>query len=195
MFGVDPESGTAAEWAAQEAFYLRGDTIDEMGGAGFELCAGTPTDEMTADLVAPGFVRQVRLPAIEPRIDPGFAITGLPAYLVVENQDDFLYSTDIPGWGTLAADFRLERVEVDWGDGTDPQIYTDGRRGAPYDGPAGLQISHDYRNVDTDNQVEVTTTWSAEWSLAGASGTVAGMSTTTDLELPIREYRAVRVAP
>lgn len=54
--------------------------------------------------MAPGFVRRGRLPQVEPRIDPGFAITGMPAYLVVENQDDFTPATGWSSTWTLAGE-------------------------------------------------------------------------------------------
>jgi hypothetical protein len=109
-----------------------------------------------------------------PRIPPGYAITGKPAYLMTNGTIDpapFIENTPL-GALTVTA---TGSYEVDWGDGTSPTW------NGPYDfegqpWPNG-QIVHTYDNVGTYTVV-VVENWTATWTLAGARGQLGGLHTT-----------------
>jgi hypothetical protein len=143
--------------------------------------------------VAQAFIRTLGIPAPEPRIDPGWALTGMPSYLEIMGQDGFSHVEEIDGFGRLEVTFEPTYFEVDWGDGTVEYI-DDGRTGAPYDGPEHEQISHTYSDVREDNVVQVTARWHARWELAGFSGVVGGLETSEDFPLEVREMQSVRTS-
>ena len=195
---VEPNSETAIEWERQTLQMTADPRLD---GAADRWCdAAAAAAAPTPTLQATGFVRQIPLPQPQLAIDPGFALTGMPAYLVIGNQLGFTVTEDLEGWGPMQVDFTPTSFEVDWGDGTVENI-SDGRTGVRWNGPEAQQISHVYvdsdrhRGLAGDNVVTVTSTWSADWSVAGFTGTVTGMIIDETFELPVREYRAVRGNP
>jgi hypothetical protein len=143
--------------------------------------------------IAQAFVRSLGIPAPEPRIDPGWALTGMPAYLEIRGQEAFTHEEQIPGFGQLQVSFEPTYFEIDWGDGT-TRVVDDGRTGAPYDGPESQQISHTYAYVDGGNVVRVDARWHATWRLAGFSGVVGGLQTSEEFSLEVREMQSVRTS-
>jgi hypothetical protein len=143
--------------------------------------------------IAQAFVRSLGIPAPEPRIDPGWALTGMPAYLEIHGQEAFTHDEQIPGFGQLRVSFEPTYFEIDWGDGT-TRVVDDGRTGAPYDGPESQQISHTYADVDGGNVVRVDARWHATWRLAGFSGVVGGLQTSEEFPLEVREMQSVRTS-
>ena len=139
------------------------------------------------------FVRSIPLPQPAITIDPGYALTGMPAYLEIHDQDAFTTAGAIPGFGGLTASLEPVAFIVDWGDGT-VEVVADGRTGAPWDGPEEQQISHVYIHADDAAQVTVVARWSANWQVGGFSGTVDDLQVTAVLELPIEARQSVRVA-
>jgi hypothetical protein len=192
---VEPNSMVAAQWEMQTLQMMADARLD--GVVNFWCDAAAAEAMQTPNVLANGFVRRIPLPEPELEIDPGFALTGMPAYLVIGNQDGFTVIEALAGWGAMQVTFTPDAFEVDWGDGTVEQI-TDGRTGVSWNGPAAQQISHVYadsdrhRGVDGNTVVTVSSTWSAEWSVAGFAGTVNGMVIDEAFDLPVREYRAVR---
>lgn len=186
---VPPDSPLSLEWELRTTVM-----VDEAlaGGSAQGLCrpedAPAPT---TPTLAANDFVRRLPLPEPQLRIDPGFALTGLPAYLVIEDQTTFTVTEDLAGWGSMRVDFQPLRFEVDWGDGTEETV-ADGRTGAAHDGDPAQQITHTYRWSDPDTAVTVRSDWQAQWEVGGFSGTVDGLTIDAVLDLPVREYRSVR---
>jgi hypothetical protein len=186
---VPPNSPLAIEWDLR--------TIDmtndpRVAGAADPMCQPAPASVAASPAAAAdGFVRRIPLPEPQLRIDPGFALTGLPAFLVIDDQRAFTVNEDLAGWGMMSVQFRPTRFVIDWGDGTMETI-ADGRTGAPYGGDASQQISHIYRWSDGSIRVRVRSDWQAGWQVGGFSGTVDGLVTDATLDLPVREYRAVR---
>lgn len=137
------------------------------------------------------FVRSIALPRPELWVAPGFAVTGMEAYLEVDGQDPFEVTTTIDGFGGLEVELSPTVLLVDWGDGVSERV-DDGRRGAPWDGPEHEQIEHLYLHPDEDLRLEVTARWMARWSVGAFSGVVDDLATTETLELPVQTHRALR---
>lgn len=189
---VDPNSQMGISWEIQAMQMFSDPRLD---GVDERLCQPEILEELQSPAVrADRFVRNFPIPAPQLTIDPGHALTGLPTYVVIGGQDDFTVTDTLGAFGTITVDFRVTSVEVDWGNG-DVSVYDDGRRGVPYDGPAGQQISTTYQFADPESVVGVTVRWAADWRVAGFSDTTGGMFTSSDIELPVYEYRAVRVRP
>lgn len=120
------------------------------------------------------FWEQVQLPAPSPTIAPGFAVTGKTAFLESGARPTASYQRETP-LGTLVIEATAE-LWVDWGDGTGVQ--------GPYstlgDPWPGGEITNVYRSAGTVD-VTVTQQWTARWALAGASGTLGGLTTTATI--------------
>lgn len=140
-----------------------------------------------------------QLPRPRPSIPPGYALTGMPAYLVTGDDHVLTYDADHsvqvgPFWFELGIT-ATGRTIVDWGDGSEPVVAHE--PGRPY--PDG-RVHHTYRDR---GRVEVTTTddWTVMFTAtepSGATLTDTIGATLTDVVLddfPVQTYRAVRVAP
>ena len=128
----------------------------------------------------------VRLPRPRPSIDPGYAVTGMKAYLETGNSTAHSFEpiNTVLGPLTITAS---STYTVDWGDG---------ESSGPYDTSGGKypdgRITHVYRHARTVDIV-VTQNWTAQWSLAGQSGTIGGLSSSGTLaDFVVREVQAVR---
>ena len=140
------------------------------------------------------FVRTIELPAPELWVAPGYALTGMPAFLQIEQQEPFEVDGTIVGFGGLEVVLAPQAFEVDWGDGT-VEVIDDGRTGAAWDGPVAEQISHTYVDTDEGSVVRVEAGWQAVWRVGGFSGVVDDLQVVGELDLPVQTRRAVRVAP
>jgi hypothetical protein len=175
---ADAASAAAAD-AAQEQRWLG------LLGAGYPLCPGVTAPAGNPAGLAIAFWGEVPLPVPAPRIAPGYAITGKPAYLETGGvlARDFARETPL-GPITLGASGRLW---VDWGDGTHDGPFD--VPGAPW--PAGT-ISHTYTNTGAFDVV-VTEQWGATWQLAGQGGQLGGLHTEGRISrFPVTEVQAVR---
>ncbi len=175
------EAAAAAERGAEERW-------QQLSGT-YPLCPGVtraarPTAPTAGDL-ATTFWGEIPLPKPEPRIEPGYAITGKRAFLETGGVVHQPFTRDTPlGTLTLAA---TGRFTVDWGDGTvtGPHDFV----GEPW--PDG-RITHVYERTATVT-VTVTEEWTATWQLAGQSGTLDALRTEAVIaEFPIHEIQAVR---
>ena len=166
-----------------------------LSGVEFRWCSAS-WQSVVADPspIARGFVRSIQLPAPELWVAPGWALTGMDAYLEIGAQEGFVVASPIEGFGSLEVSLQPSRMEVDWGDGTVDQV-DDGRLGAPFDGPADEQISHVYLDADAASQVTVDVRWEAAWQVAGFSGVVDDLQISATLDLPVETRRAVRTTP
>lgn len=153
-------------------------------------CPATPTVPARIDpqLLAQNFWKTIALPVPKPQIPPGYAITGMPAYLVTN-------STTAPAPYVFATPLGQLRIDasgsyfVNWGDLRSP-----GWSGPfPFEGepyPNG-KISHTYDDVGTVTIV-VREAWTATWHLGTATGSLAGLATTATIpNYPIRQEQAV----
>lgn len=133
---------------------------------------------------AVSFWEEIPLPAPDPSIAPGRAITGLAAFLETNGATDASFSLFTP-LGLLEIGAR-GAYEVDWGDGT---------RSGPFDfegdpWPDGA-ITHTYQLVGSYD-VEVTQAWVADWKIGAESGVLTGLSTTGRIEdFPVGQVQAV----
>jgi hypothetical protein len=135
--------------------------------------------------VAEQFWGEIPLPKPQPRIAPGYAITGKRAYLETNGVLAQPFSRETP-LGTLTLEAK-GTYTVDWGDGTTTGPHD--LEGAAW--PDG-GISHVYAHRGTVT-VTVTEAWEATWRLAGQSGTLTGLSTNAAItDFPIQEVQAVR---
>ncbi|MGH9054658.1 MAG: hypothetical protein ACRDYY_02125 [Acidimicrobiales bacterium] len=127
--------------------------------------------------LAVAFWKTIALPVPSPSVPPGYAITGMPSYLVTAGTTDPApYRQDTPlGALTLTAHGSYM---VDWGDAPTPEWQGPyPAEGEPW--PAG-KIVHTYDFVGT-YIVTVVENWTATWTLGGASGTLAGLETTATI--------------
>ena len=166
-----------------------------LSGVEYRWCSAS-SQSVVADpsAVARSFVRSIQLPEPELWVAPGWALTGMDAYLEIGGQHGFEVTSPIEGFGSMEVSLRHSQVEVDWGDGTVDQV-DDGRLGAPFDGPADEQISHVYLDADAASQVTVDVRWEAAWQVAGFSGVVDDLQISATLDLPVETRRAVRTTP
>jgi hypothetical protein len=175
-----PDQGSAqVADAAQEQRWLA------LIGAGYGLCPGAVAPAPSPAALALQFWGEVPLPVPAPRIAPGSAITGLPAYLETGGvvAKDFARDTPLGPIGIGAHG----RFSVDWGDGTHDGPFD--VAGGPW--PGGT-ITHTYTRTGAYDVV-VTERWTAAWQLAGQGGPLGGLQTVGRISrFPVTEVQAVR---
>lgn len=187
MLGDPRLSGAVEPFCNEAAFASNADGLSFASNNGARG-NGDPTDHVRR------FLQTVSLPDPEFTIAPGYAVTGMPAYLEIHGQHRASITRDLEGFGTLAVMLSVAGFQVDWGDGT-IAIVDDGRTGAPYDGSPAEQISHEYLFPDPDGIVTVTTRWVATWQLGDFHGAVTDLRSAARLALPVRTLVSVRTGP
>ena len=122
----------------------------------------------------------------QPRIAPGYMLAGKLGYLETGARmlDRFEHPTAL---GLLVINTRGQ-IYVDWGD--------DSGVSGPYTSPGRAwpdgTITHSWRNAGRYDIV-VTQRWTATWDLAGATGTLGGLTTEGRLDdFEVRQLQAVR---
>ena len=138
--------------------------------ATYQPCAARPRSASSPEAAwAERFWQEVPLPSPRPRIAPGWAITGMPAYLETNGATTHRFVRDTP-FGPMDITASGSYL-VDWGDGTTtgPHSY----EGRPW--PEG-RISHVYTWVG-HYDVVVTERWSAEWRIGSETGTLSQLTT------------------
>jgi hypothetical protein len=126
------------------------------------------------------------LPVANPYIAPGYAVTGLPAYLEVGAPVSYDTSISVMGisvrvWGE--ADYLVE-----WE--SSRTVLYERDNGGPY--PHG-NIRHTYATVANPQTIQVTGMWTVNWSARGQ--TVSGIPLQVGpvtYELPVEQWQAVR---
>ncbi|MPZ71914.1 MAG: hypothetical protein GEU74_01575 [Nitriliruptorales bacterium] len=145
-----------------------------------------PPPPVTPQEIVERTIVNVRLPNPRPNIDPGYAITGMRAYLETGNRSTHRFNPIATVLGPLSITARSTYI-VDWGDATitGPHATTGGKY------PDGT-ITHVYQDSQLLDVV-VTQHWTAHWSLAGHSGTIGGLRSSGALgDFAVREVQAVR---
>lgn len=180
---VGPDEANSALTAQAEQLYLRSlaTTPACPGPAGLPVIASSPVIE------AARFWQDMDLPALTPRIEPGRAVVGLPAYLETGGRPSVTDGGATPfGALTITA---TRAVDVDWDDGV-------GSTTGPHAGIGGPHPDGDITWVYARSgarDVSVTQTWTATWSIGGSGGTFSGRGTTSTLfGFPVEEIQAVR---
>jgi hypothetical protein len=149
---------------------------------------GCPSLQPTPRAVAWSFVRAAAPPRSEPAIAPGYAITGKKAYLETHGKtsDPRTFDTVL---GPLTITFDAVNYTIDWGDASGLDRGPFPLPGQPF--PDG-KATHTYtsaRPVD----VVMKTAWSANWSVAGESGRLDGLTRTERIDaFDVRQLQAVR---
>lgn len=136
------------------------------------------------------------LPAADPTISGGYAITGLRSWLELGRESSLTttHELDLGGRPITATITATAIAAVDWGDGT---VTTHTSRGGGYhDGEPGPDdITHTYRDSADSNRLTVTDTWDVTISFPGQPIPDITLSWTADpttLTFPIREVRSTR---
>ncbi|MHB8465024.1 MAG: hypothetical protein ACYDH6_18465 [Acidimicrobiales bacterium] len=134
----------------------------------------------TPSQLASQWAETARLPRPTLAVAPGYAVTGLTAYLEIAAAST---------WTTTFAntiDVACTRTgfDVDWGDGSPVEQTTS--TGGPY--PAG-DVTHAYQEATPALVVTVAEHWVCQWSGGGGRGTLRGLSSTTTLDLEVREIQ------
>ncbi|HEX7167975.1 MAG TPA: hypothetical protein VF230_13440 [Acidimicrobiales bacterium] len=153
----------------------------------YDPCPGVQRPPASPRAIAREVVEEFLPPPPRPEIDPGYAITGKPAYLETngnltptpERRPTPLGDIDVTFTGTY---------RIDWGDGT--PIETHPTEGAPW--PAGT-IAHTYTNTGTYDVV-VSIAWTATWRIADTTGIITDNLTSTAIidNFDVRQLQAVR---
>ena len=179
----DGEGGTTQCWTIEtgggQTLAEARDMLDSFDGNGtlFDACPAGQRGPTLAERVQAQFERWSPTP-VQTEIAPGYAITGLKAFLVIDDPN--------PGSISLVGESIELRKEyrVRWGDGKEQ---TTDSTGVPYPGGDG-EIVHLYQHakaVTVEVDVVVTGTWNGR-----TLGTLAPVTSTMDL--PVREVQAVR---
>lgn len=176
---------------AQENVYFPG--IDENDA--YADCPSDPFQELPEELIEHA-VRRVavaQLPRPELSIPPGYALAGLPAYLVTNHSLELGPVSRTLDLGTASPTVTFTAVgtsTVDWGDGTVTEHTV---AGAPY--PGG-QVVHTYADRGPVT-VQIVDRWTVTYDVGGRlSGVLfATLDPVTIEDFAVREYRAVRVSP
>ncbi len=176
-------SQQAASWQ-QMAMRMTGD--QRLEGVEDAFCEGAQRDDPVGEALR--FVRSIPLPEPDPSVPPGRLLTGLEGYLLIDGQQTFEESTDIDGFGTLSVELAPVEHRIDWGDGSELTVTTE--TGVAYPGGEG-EITHVYTEVGQP-VIQVTSSWQADWSVGGFSGTVTGLEVTDELPFEVEQVQAVR---
>jgi hypothetical protein len=150
-----------------------------------ELCEDQPDDPgLPAQLVLE--VIETRLPFPEPSIAPGWALTGMPAYLEVGAPATFSDTVDGDALPVTIEFDATATYRVAWGDG---HVSEHASSGGPW--PEG-DIVHTYADA-LDRTVVVTPVWSVTASGAGQTFSFPEVELVgSEFELPVREMQSVR---
>ncbi|MFP5319205.1 MAG: hypothetical protein ACLGI2_13065, partial [Acidimicrobiia bacterium] len=150
-------------------------------------CPERPGEAISPRTIAVRHWEEIPLPKPNPRIAPGWGITGKLAYLETNGTTTYTHTSPTP-LGELRIVAR-GRYEVAWGDGEESGPYS--REGGPW--PDGT-ITHDYLWAGTYD-VEVTERWTATWQIGSARGVLHELETSGRIDdFVVREIQAVVVS-
>jgi hypothetical protein len=128
---------------------------------------------------------QRQLPQPQLTVQPGYAVTGLTAYLQIGTPDNLAFT--FPGFhNAVSVVCSWDHFDVNWGDGTDdPDVRS---TGGPY--PDG-DVTHVYQQASASDDLHVVEYWSCPWhdQLGGAG--VLQLQTANDLFLEVREVQTL----
>jgi hypothetical protein len=149
-------------------------------------CPGAATPPPpTAAQITQQWAKSAHLPPPVLTIRPGYAVTGLTAYLEI--------AAHTPWTTTFADPIRLDTItascsdtefDVDWGDGAHTATASPG---GAY--PSG-DVTHVYQQASAHITLGVTEQWSCAWSdQVGDAGTIVGLASASSLALEVREIQ------
>lgn len=148
-------------------------------------CPTTGPPPLTAAQVAQQWSKTAHLPPPGITVAPGYAVTGLTAYLQIAAHSPWAAAFADPiRADTISVSCTGTGFDVDWGDGTRTSTTSPG---GPY--PTG-DVTHAYQQASTGAPLGVTEHWSCAWSdQVGDAGTIAGLASAGHLPLEIREIQ------
>ena len=154
--------------------------------AHYPLCERTSVPAISPAFVARRFVEELDLPRPQPHIAPGYAVTGMLAFLETRGNlrpAPFTATTPLGSIEVTAVAHYL----VDWGDGTPKQRF--GFEGAPW--PGG-RVTHTYTHAGAYDVV-VAKTWTAAWRVGSTEGSFTDLATEGRIDdFEVRQIQAVR---
>jgi len=154
-------------------------------------CPGTvvppPLPPSAADVVL-AWSQTAILPDPVLVVPPGYAVTGLPAYLEIQTPTPWTVNIPDPIWtDTIAVGCVHVAFDVDWGDDSPPLHTTS--LGGPF--PDG-DVSHAYQTAGTGRTLSVTEQWRCQWSdPLGHQGVIDDLHSTGRLPLEVREIQSL----
>jgi len=139
----------------------------------------------TAAQIAQQWAKSAQLPVPGLTVRPGYAITGLTAYLEIAAHTPWTTSfADSVRLDTITANCAATGFDVDWGDGQHTPTTS---IGGPY--PTG-DVTHVYQQATVAAPLTVTEHWSCTWAdQVGDAGTINGLASTGALALEVREIQ------
>lgn len=153
-------------------------------------CSGAPAPQpIPGSTIATQWVSQATLPAPTLSVNPGYAVTGLTAYLQIEPNSPYttIFSPPGPVPNAIHITCTTSSYDVDWGDGG-PITHTTST-GGPY--PNG-DVTHVYQTASARDDLTVTSHWGCNWTdNFGAAGTIPDLHSTGRLPLEVREIQSV----
>ena len=149
---------------------------------------GTPAPPPpTAADIAASWSQSATLPNPRLRIRPGYAVTGLTAYLEIGTPSPWTVTIPDPVRNdAITVSCGPTTFDVNWGDGSPVEQTTS--TGGPY--PNG-DVTHDYQQAAPSYTVTVTEHWACRWSdPQGNGGTLTGLRSAGRLPLEVREIQS-----
>jgi hypothetical protein len=149
-------------------------------------CPVEPGEEIPPVVLREAVQRTIRddLPRPELEVPPGYALTGMPAYLVTNHQLEYGPVTHAVDLGVAVLDVTVTGsgvTHVDWGDGTEATYHSPG---TPW--PDG-EIVHTYRDAQTV-AITVTDTWQVTYRVPAL-----GIEDSIEAPLPARTLESFEV--
>lgn len=192
------QSAIRNAWSSIDYVYSN---IPELSGTRpTEDCPNDPGVDLPPPMVRDAVRQTVTdlLPRPEPSVPPGYALTGMPAYLVTDHALDYGPAEHPVDLGIMELTVRVEGTgtsTVDWGDGSEPQTYDE--TGLPYpDG--GVKYTYADRGEAT---ITVTDSWRLTFDVYRNGNVIISDIVEFQLNpvaleepLEIRELRSVRTS-
>ena len=148
--------------------------------------APAPPPPTAADIAA-SWSQSATLPNPRLRIRPGYAVTGLTAYLEIGTPSPWTVTIPDPVRNdAITVSCGPTTFDVNWGDGSPVEQTTS--TGGPY--PNG-DVTHVYQQAAPSYTVAVTEHWACRWSdPQGNGGTLTGLRSAGRLPLEVREIQS-----
>jgi hypothetical protein len=184
---VDPADREGFVSNAETGYLAMFGGLPELQGHNpFLECPVDPTETIPPVVLREAITRTIRddMPRPTLEVPPGYALTGMPAYLVTNHQLEYGPVTHTVDLGVAVLDVTVTATgstNVDWGDGT---VATYHSPGTPW--PNG-QVVHTYRDAGTVD-IHVTDTWQVTYRVPAL-----GIEDTLEAPLPPRSLDALEV--
>jgi len=141
----------------------------------------------TAADIAMSWSQSSTLPNPRLRVQPGFAVTGLTAYLEIGTPSPLTIAIPDPvRHDTISISCGHISFDVNWGDGS--PIQQTSSTGGPY--PDG-EVNHVYQQAAPSYTIAVTEHWGCRWSdPLGNGGTLTDLRSAGQLPIEVREIQS-----